>query len=178
MERKAVSTRRRFEIFKRDSFACQYCGRVPPSVVLHIDHIIPVCRGGGNGTDNLVTSCAECNLGKAGIPLSAIPESLAEKAARIKEAEKQLKAYRKVIQEQEDRIARDAWGVIHELFGENRNEISNAWLLSVVRFLDRLELHEVMRAATYSAAKCFHSDKRTFTYFCAICWSIIKESDA
>lgn len=43
--RKAISTRTRFEVFKRDGFKCLYCGRTPPSVLLHVDHIIPVCSG-------------------------------------------------------------------------------------------------------------------------------------
>jgi len=42
----AVSTRTRFEIFKRDSFRCQYCGKSAPDVILHIDHIEPASKGG------------------------------------------------------------------------------------------------------------------------------------
>jgi hypothetical protein len=54
----------RFEIFKRDSFVCQYCGSHPPKAILHVDHIVPVADGGENDEDNLTTSCAACNLGK------------------------------------------------------------------------------------------------------------------
>ena len=61
--RKAISTRTRFEVFKRDGFKCLYCGRTPPAVLLHVDHIIPVCGGGDNSRDNLATSCDKCNLG-------------------------------------------------------------------------------------------------------------------
>jgi hypothetical protein len=63
-KRKAISKRVRFEVFKRDSFTCQYCGLSAPDVVLHIDHINPVAGGGGNDIMNLVTSCLDCNLGK------------------------------------------------------------------------------------------------------------------
>jgi len=35
----AISKRDRFEVFKRDKFTCQYCGKAAPDVVLHIDHI-------------------------------------------------------------------------------------------------------------------------------------------
>jgi hypothetical protein len=31
---------------------------------MHIDHVIPVALGGDNRMSNLVTACAECNLGK------------------------------------------------------------------------------------------------------------------
>ena len=57
----------RFRILERDGFRCQYCGRSPKddnSVVLHIDHIFPVSKGGTDKESNLITSCKECNLGK------------------------------------------------------------------------------------------------------------------
>ena len=62
--RKPISKTLRFEVFKRDSFTCQYCGRKAPEVVLQIDHIKPVADGGTNDIMNLVTSCVDCNLGK------------------------------------------------------------------------------------------------------------------
>lgn len=37
--RKPISKTLRFEVFKRDSFKCQYCGAEAPNVLLHIDHI-------------------------------------------------------------------------------------------------------------------------------------------
>lgn len=55
----------RFEVFKRDSFTCQYCGCKAPDVILHVDHINPVSKGGDNEIINLITSCADCNLGKS-----------------------------------------------------------------------------------------------------------------
>lgn len=54
----------RFAVLRRDGFTCQYCGAKAPDVVLHVDHRIPVHRGGTNDVDNLVTSCQACNLGK------------------------------------------------------------------------------------------------------------------
>lgn len=60
----------RFEVFKRDSFKCQYCGKAAPDVVLHVDHIDPVANGGDNEIVNLITSCVDCNLGKSDRKLS------------------------------------------------------------------------------------------------------------
>lgn len=60
----------RFEVFKRDSFKCQYCGRGAPDVILEIDHILPVSEGGKNDLLNLVTSCRDCNRGKSNKLLS------------------------------------------------------------------------------------------------------------
>jgi hypothetical protein len=70
-KRKSTGKRLRFEIFKRDSFTCQYCGKQPPDVVLVIDHVVPVCEGGDNDEMNLVTACEACNQGKAGKTLEA-----------------------------------------------------------------------------------------------------------
>jgi hypothetical protein len=63
-KRKAIPKSVRFEVFKRDSFTCQYCGRKAPDVVLEVDHINPVANGGENDILNLVTSCRDCNGGK------------------------------------------------------------------------------------------------------------------
>lgn len=65
-QRKSTGKRLRFEVFKRDGFTCQYCGKQPPDVVLVIDHIVPVCEGGETTADNLITACEVCNQGKAG----------------------------------------------------------------------------------------------------------------
>lgn len=70
MERKAISKKIRFEVFKRDKFTCQYCGRKAPDVVLNVDHINPVAEGGTNDILNLITACFACNNGKRAIPLS------------------------------------------------------------------------------------------------------------
>lgn len=62
--RKPLSKKLRFEVFKRDSFTCQYCGAKAPDVVLQCDHVNPVSKGGENDILNLITSCAACNNGK------------------------------------------------------------------------------------------------------------------
>ena len=54
----------RFEVFKRDSFTCQYCGRSAPDVTLQVDHIDPKANNGTNDILNLITSCFDCNQGK------------------------------------------------------------------------------------------------------------------
>ncbi len=70
MEREAIRKSVRFEVFKRDSFTCQYCGGKAPDVVLEIDHITPVAAGGTNDLLNLATACRACNAGKSDKRLS------------------------------------------------------------------------------------------------------------
>ncbi len=53
----------RFNLFLRDSFACQYCDATEE---LTFDHVIPRSRGGRTTWENIVTACARCNLTKGG----------------------------------------------------------------------------------------------------------------
>lgn len=63
--RKAISERVRYEVFSRDGFRCQACGRgAKDGVKLTVDHAVPIDWGGTNDKSNLVTLCAECNRGK------------------------------------------------------------------------------------------------------------------
>lgn len=64
-KRKGISKSTRFEVFKRDSFTCQYCGKSAPDVVLEVDHINPVSKGGDDDISNLITACFDCNRGKS-----------------------------------------------------------------------------------------------------------------
>lgn len=82
----------RFEVFKRDAFTCQYCGRKAPDVVLHVDHIEPLARGGADHIMNLVTACAECNAGKSDRPLSDVSavEKARSQAEQIQERRQQI----------------------------------------------------------------------------------------
>ena len=52
------------EIFRRDHFTCQYCGKKTSSLTL--DHVIPRHMGGAHSWDNLVAACPSCNLRKGG----------------------------------------------------------------------------------------------------------------
>jgi len=60
----AVSKRIRYEVLRRDNFACRYCGGKAPDVALTVDHVVPVALGGSDDPSNLVTACGPCNSGK------------------------------------------------------------------------------------------------------------------
>jgi HNH endonuclease len=60
----AISKGKRFDIFRRDNFTCRYCGQRPPDVVLEVDHIHPISKGGTDEDFNLITACYDCNRGK------------------------------------------------------------------------------------------------------------------
>ena len=49
-------------LFARDEWRCVYCGTSGGRLTL--DHVIPRSRGGDSVWENVVTSCAPCNLRK------------------------------------------------------------------------------------------------------------------
>ena len=60
-----VTRAMRYDVLRRDGFACVRCGRGrADGAKLHIDHIVPVSRGGKSTMDNLQTLCENCNCGK------------------------------------------------------------------------------------------------------------------
>jgi 5-methylcytosine-specific restriction endonuclease McrA len=52
------------EVFLRDKFTCQYCGKKVHDLTL--DHVIPRRQQGAHTWENVVTACNRCNLHKAG----------------------------------------------------------------------------------------------------------------
>ncbi|MCH7736452.1 MAG: HNH endonuclease [Chloroflexi bacterium] len=52
------------EVFLRDKFTCQYCGKKAHDLTL--DHVIPRRQHGAHTWENVVTACNRCNLRKAG----------------------------------------------------------------------------------------------------------------
>ena len=52
------------EIFRRDSYTCQYCGSRGGN--LTVDHVLPRRLGGVHSWENLITACAYCNHRKGG----------------------------------------------------------------------------------------------------------------
>lgn len=107
----AISVRTRFEVFKRDEFCCQYCGRRSPEVLLEVDHIVAVAKGGTDDPINLTTSCWDCNRGKSDVPLLQIMtgEDPHDRAILILERERQLEEYNHVVRQERERREAEGW---------------------------------------------------------------------
>jgi len=174
-KRKAMSQKLRFEVFKRDGFRCMYCGAHPPAVVLQVDHVTAVARGGKNDIDNLVTSCQPCNLGKGARDLQVAPESLAEKAASIAEREAQLAGYQAIAEARRERLDDETWRVLEALHGHVQT-VPRDNFNSARRFIERLGVVEVIEAAEIALGSPA-SSRNLFRYFCGICWNKIREAD-
>ena len=57
----------RFNVFLRDRFSCQYCGRRDD---LTFDHLVPRSRGGQTTWINVVAACSPCNLRKGNLTMA------------------------------------------------------------------------------------------------------------
>lgn len=175
----AVSKRTRFEVFKRDAFACQYCGRMPPAVMLQVDHINPQSAGGCDEIDNLLTACADCNLGKSNVPLDCLPSSLSEKVEVLEEKREQLAALNEMLEKDAKTLKRHVNHICRHfkaLFPGHALSLTfkTNSLPTFLKHFSYLELESFMSKA---ASKQPRRPDDALRYFCGICWRKIKEED-
>ena len=152
--RTPLSKTTRFEVFKRDKFTCQYCGRAAPDVVLHVDHVHPVAQGGTNDLLNLVTACHDCNGGKGARLLSDDAVVLKNRAQLLELAERQeqiamLVAWRRGLDTSADAVVLgliDYWESLTPGWRVNDNGKTH-----VRRLLKHYAADEVLRAMRIAA---------------------------
>jgi len=153
MARKAISKKLRFEVFKRDGFKCQYCGASAPDVILHVDHINPVSKGGDNDLMNLITSCQPCNSGKSDRELSdssaiAKQRVMLDELNERREQLEMMLSWRdgmKGINEQKFQVANDEWEA--DLGGYCLNETGEKALKAMLRKFPLDKLLEAIQIA-------------------------------
>lgn len=65
-QRRLMTDSLRYDVMNRDGFRCVLCGATTKedNVKLHVDHILPIAKGGKTELSNLRTLCERCNLGK------------------------------------------------------------------------------------------------------------------
>ena len=181
-KRKGLSKKIRFEVFKRDKFTCQYCGRKSPDVILEVDHIKPVSKGGTNDIMNLVTACKDCNRGKTNIELS--DDSVIKKQEKIiqdrAEKKEQLEMYiewrdsLKEIEEQKidivcEKLKELAYIRVRESGRNKLKKIINEFGLGTV--LDAVDIS----VETYKDA-CDDWQEKVYSKLGGICHNITREN--
>jgi hypothetical protein len=178
----AVSKRLRYEILRRDSHTCRYCGASAPDVPLRVDHVTPVALGGTDTPDNLVTSCEPCNSGKSSSTVdAAVVAEVSDDALRwanaMKQAAADLKnkqapkvAYREAFEKSWRGWTReDGWKTV-------RVELPDNWKGSLDAFYAAGLPQEVWpdiieKAMTNPTVRV----DNTFRYACGIAWRMVKE---
>lgn len=173
-QRKNISKKTRFEVFKRDQFTCQYCGNTPPAVVLEVDHIDAVSNGGDNDIDNLITSCFDCNRGKGARSLSTIPQTVHEKLEVLHEREEQIKAFNKQLKAKRKRQDKQIDSLSDILVQHTKHYFTDSFRESVrINFLEVLSPEQLENAMHKACMKC-RAPQDAVKYFCGTCWGIIK----
>jgi hypothetical protein len=178
----AVSRRLRFEILRRDSHTCRYCGAKAPDVALTVDHVIPITLGGGDDPSNLVTACQGCNAGKASIapgsPLvddvdaaavlfaRAVEQAIADRRSRLSQLDAELRDF--------ERHIWNTW-TFPDAGYRTPLELPADWRQTVERFmaagLDLEDLERLTRVAMTSNAAV----DQKWRYFCGCCWRTITD---
>lgn len=148
-KRKNLSKRLRFEVFKRDRFTCQYCGAIAPDVVLHVDHIEPVSKGGDNDMLNLITACSTCNSGKSNIELcddAAVQKQRAmiDELSQRREQIEMMLSWREGLKTIDDELQQrviDAWTAVTPGW-----HLNDAGIVSIRKMLKTYSIVEVLDA--------------------------------
>lgn len=173
----ALTKRTRYEVLRRDGFACKYCGAKAPDVELDVDHVLPVALGGSDDFDNLVAACKDCNQGKASTnpddPLvadvSAFDAAFARAMSRATIEDTERMRLRDLMRESFDDIWL-SWSAQGRQVPRDRR-----WPTSIDTFIKSgLALEDLedlvgvaMRANVPAAGK--------WKYFCGCCWTRLKE---
>lgn len=162
-----VSKSVRFEVFARDAFACQYCGMRPPEVILEVDHIHPVSKGGGDEIINLITSCYDCNRGKRAKILSEVAPRPDADLALLK-VEQEMAEVRRFLAAKEslDRAYGEATSALQETWGEYltdavpNSRVFTPWLQNYGA--DEIEKSIKIATVAYTKGKFGFDDNRAF----------------
>jgi len=181
VKRKAIGKKLRFEVFKRDGFKCQYCGKSAPDVVLHVDHVNPVSKGGGADILNLITSCQDCNLGKGARELSddSVLQKQKQQLEELNEKRQQLEMMLKWRKEITN-LAEIQLGEVVNLFSVlTGNGVTDYGKGEIKRWLKKYSLEEILESLEISASQYLvdsedgdfdsKSIDKTFDYIPRIC---------
>lgn len=169
-KRIGISPKTRFEVFKRDSFKCQYCGRSSPDVLLQVDHIHPVSKGGDNDILNFITSCVECNIGKGARTLddNSIIKKQKQQLDELNEKREQLKMMmdwrRALIKEQDEclELIKERYEIVF------RAKLAQQGICELRRILNRFGLEETLIAIDIASTRSLDPEDRK-KYIWGIC---------
>ena len=187
----SITKKIRFEVFKRDGFACQYCGKHPPETTLEVDHIQPKSKKGTDDINNLITSCFDCNRGKTNIELKRIPNTLTDNKEILEERESQYLEYHKILAKIDKRINKEL-NQVSDTYSKYfpKLELSDSFKKSSVKkFIEKLNVFEVIDSMDIACSKFIGSKGQylngiwmkdsdlAIKYFCGICWNKIKNNE-
>lgn len=185
VKRKNLPKKIRFEVFKRDSFTCQYCGRMAPDVVLEVDHIVPVAEGGTNDIMNLITSCHDCNSRKGKRKLSE-NEEVKKQQDMLKELNEKREQIEMMLEWRNELLNFDNEQIdkIEELFssyctGRTFTESGRKTISKLIKKYGFIEVYDCTRisAETYYDTEDPETASDVFNYISRICYNRKMQSE-
>lgn len=183
-KRKPITKAIRFEVFKRDKFTCQYCGESAPNVILEIDHIVPVSKGGTNEIINLVTSCRDCNRGKSGKKLDDNSAVMVQKKQMdaMQERREQLEMMVQWRQSLDEEIEIETDAIDAYYRNNTRWGVSEQGRLKIRRLIREFGLNEVYTACEIAVEKYYKgtvcSWQEAFNKVGGICYNRRKKAES
>jgi 5-methylcytosine-specific restriction endonuclease McrA len=79
--REPVGARMRASVWRRGGGKCSYCAQaIGATDEWHVDHVVPVKKGGTSRGDNLVLACKSCNRSKGTKDAETFRASIRERA--------------------------------------------------------------------------------------------------
>jgi hypothetical protein len=159
----ALSKKIRFEVFKRDKFTCQYCGRSAPDVTLQADHIDPKAKGGKDDLLNLITSCTDCNQGKSDRILSddTALKKRKQQLDQLQERREQLEMmmeWHKSLMDLEEQTVTELSDFWEQLVSGYR--LNEAGLDSLKRWVKRFGINEAIESMKASTQQYLEYDSK------------------
>jgi len=177
----AVSKRTRFEVLRRDSHTCRYCGQSAPDVKLTVDHVTPVALGGTDDPSNLVTACADCNAGKSSTApdsnhVAQVEEDAERWAAAMRLAAEREADAREAKQETADSFLLNVWGKWN--FGPEKRHVHllpTGWESSILLQLDSgLTMDDLDHGVKIAMSKEYLEYGQEFRYFMGVCRAMLR----
>lgn len=177
-ERKPMSKKLRFEVFKRDNFTCQYCGQMAPNVLLDVNHINPVKERGINNIINLITSCRECNIvnGANTFTDNQVITQQQQQLKLISEKRKQLKMMLDWRLELE-KFHSDQIDIIENIiFKDTGNEATEYGRSLILKVIKKFGIDETIESSEIAKVQ-YASTSKIFEYIPRICGTRVKQKN-
>jgi hypothetical protein len=177
-----ISRRLRYEVLRRDSYTCRYCGAKAPDVEITVDHVIPVALGGTDEPSNLVAACGACNGGKtSSSPDAPLVAEVADRALEWAQAMRQAQAKMLAdvkLREADREQFREWWDGWRRVNGDSQTQIPKdpAWWVTVDQLIVAgLPLPVLKGCIDLAMTQRKVKDENRFRYMCGVAWNKVKE---